>query len=940
MDRRPSSRSALFPLSRAGLIAALALLALGGCATLGNAPGDAPLLAPAHMRGAAPGAGASAGTAKAPDGAPLAPLPPGAPPHFATVIKDAKKTEGLFTLWQKDDKVWLALKPEDFDKPFFLSPKFETGIGEAGLYGGLMARSWGASYGKPQIVEFRRIYNQVQMIALNTAFTAPDGSPQARAVAAAFSPSLLGSSPVLSQPDPDSKAVLIDANGLFVGDMLGVSMLLQRAYHQSYGFDPRHSAITELRGNEREVVFEVMNHFATGAITPGVAVPLSLPDARSLFVTVNYSLAALPEHPMQPRRADPRIGYFTTTVNDFSDDLARSPRVRYLNRWRLEKKDPNAALSEPVKPITFWLDRTIPEKYRGAIRDGILEWNKAFERIGFKNAIVVQVQPDDAKFDTLDFGHAAVRWMTNSSPSFGAIGPTHVDPRTGEILDADIGIESLSSRAIRSLRAQVIGGSAAASAGSAKGNTSAWPGLRDPDRPSSTQAQLDPDACNYAAGAAEQLSYALDVLEARGDLAPDSPEADAFVRAYLKDTTMHEVGHVLGLRHNFRASTAYTDAQLDDPEFTRRHGNTGSVMEYAPINLPAPGHRGGTPFMTTLGPYDYWAIEYAYKPAPPGATPAQQQAMLDKIAARSNEPQLAYGTDEDNFLGVDPDVLQFDLGSDVMAFAKKRIAIAHDLLARQESRPLDPNEDYSILRRTVSYALRDVSRAAGALTRQIGGVRTLRDFPGSGRDPLSPVPAAKQRAALELLAGSLLSSDSFRISPALARKLAPDFQERTDAVFEGDPSASVETDFSFDDQVVSLQQSVLDQLMSDTVMTRIIDSEAKFQPGQAFHVSELFDRLDTAVWSELKARRGDIAPTRRELQRDYVNRLAELLLKPSALERSDARSLLRVQARSLLERVRASSRRPGLSEEARAHLADCADTLSQALDARLMRAGL
>jgi hypothetical protein len=682
-------------------------------------------------------------------------------------------------------------------------------------------------------------------------------------------------------------------------------------------------------------LFEVLNHYATGAITPGQGVPLSLPDARSLFVTVNYSLAALPELPMAPRLADARIGHFTTTVNDFSDDLARSPRVRYVDRWRLQKKDPAAAMSEPVKPITFWLDRTIPVKYRGAIRDGILEWNKAFERIGFRNAIVVQVQPDDATFDTLDFGHASVRWMTNSNPSFGAIGPTHVDPRTGEILDADIGIESLSSRAMRAMRAQVIGGSSASGAAAAE----VWPGLGDPDHPAAG-SRSDAIGCDYAAGGAEQLSYALDVLQARGDLAPDSPQAEAFVRAYLKDTTMHEVGHVLGLRHNFRASTAYTDAQLDDPAFTRKHGNTGSVMEYAPINLPAPGHRGGTPFMDTLGPYDYWAIEYAYKPMPPGATPAQQQATLEKIAARSNEPQLAYGTDEDNFLGVDPDVMQFDLGSDVLAFASKRIAIARDLLARQESRPLDPDEDYSVLRRTVSYALRDVSRAAAALSRQIGGVRTLRDFPHSGRDPLSPVPAAKQRAALDLLAGSLLSTDSFRISPALARKLAPDFQERTDAVFDGDPNASVQTDFSFDDQVVSLQRAVLTQLMSDTVMSRIVDSEAKFQPGQAFHISELFDRLDGAVWSELKARRGDIGPLRRELQRDYVNRLAGLLLQPSVLERSDARSLLRVQARSLLDRVRVASRRRGLSEEARAHLADCADTLAQALDARLMRAGL
>jgi hypothetical protein len=240
----------------------------------------------------------------------------------------------------------------------------------------------------------------------------------------------------------------------------------------------------------------------------------------------------------------------------------------------------------------------------------------------------------------------------------------------------------------------------------------------------------------------------------------------------------------------------------------------------------------------------------------------------------------------------------------------------------------------------VSYALRDVSRAASALGRQIGGVRTLRDFPGSGRDPLSPVPADQQRAALDLLAGSLLSADSFRISPALARKLAPDFQERTDAVFEGLPDASVQTDFSFDDMVLSLQRSLLAQLMSDTVLTRMIDSEAKFQPGEAFRVSELVARLDRALWSELGAKRGDIPPLRRELQRQHVSALASLLVHPQLLSRSDARSLLRVEAQSLLSRINAAAHRPGLSDEARAHLADSAQTLQQSLDARLLRAGL
>ena len=399
---------------------------------------------------------------------------------------------------------------------------------------------------------------------------------------------------------------------------------------------------------------------------------------------------------------------------------------------------------------------------------------------------------------------------------------------------------------------------------------------------------------------------------------------------------MHEVGHTLGLRHNFRASRALTDQQLSDPEFTHDHALTGSVMEYAPVNLASPGAKLVAPFQTTLGSYDYWAIEYAYKPL----AAADEKAGLERIAARNTEPGLAFGTDEDNYLGIDPDALQFDLGSDPLAFARKRLAIARDLFKRQETRALAPDRDYAVLRRSLNYAVNDVARSVGVLARQIGGVRTLRDFPGSGRDPLQPVPAAVQRDALDQISRGLFAADSLIVSPSLQRRLAPDFQERVEALERG--GSPVVTEFSVPERLLGVQRALLNQLMGDEVAARIIDSQGKAaQRADALQLSDLYARLGGDIWSELDGlnagRTIDIPAPRRALQREHLNRISAMLLRPGSAGRADARSLVREQAQTLLARLNGASHRANLAADTRAHLRDSADALAQALSARMTR---
>jgi len=615
---------------------------------------------------------------------------------------------------------------------------------------------------------------------------------------------------------------------------------------------------------------------------------------------------------MHPRALDERIGYFWTDRFDYTSDTPRIPIVRYVNRWRLEKKDPAAALSEPKQPIVYWIERTVPERYRPAIRAGILEWNKAFERIGFKDAIRVEIQPDDADWDAGDVRRATVRWMTNAKTSFTAIGPSTVDPRTCEILDADIGVDANAIRTIRNVRVERIASAA-----------------------SETPAAFDRRACYYAEGAAQEAGFALDLLEARGAIAPNSPETEQFMDAFVKDVVMHEVGHTLGLTHNFRASTIYTNEQLADPEFTRTHGISGSVMEYNPFNIALAGRPQGDYNMHSLGPYDYWAIEYGYKEIPP----ERESAELDRIASRSNEPELAFMMDDAIFAsGLDPDVNIFDLGSDPLTYAKNRLALVRELWGRTERMPLKADEQYAILRRNLSRGLTEASTGIQQAAKFIGGVTILRDRAGSGRTPLNPVAVAKQRAALTMLATEVFSADSFRFPPDLLRRAGISYFDIANSQELG--SAVPTPDVAIDQQVLALQRVALNQLMSDTVAQRLLNNEAKAPtPKDALRLAELYETLHAAIWSELKSGR-DITLFRRNLQREHATRLASALLRPSATMPTDARAQLRADAKLLRSELAAAQGRPGYSPEARAHLSEALAMLDEALKAPIVRQGV
>ena len=863
---------------------------------------------PAPVAGGAPAAAASAASGAAGNGA-RAP-DPGQPKPFDEVVKGATQQAGFVPVWRKDDKIWLEIPAERLDQPFLLSVNVASSVGERGLYASQMGPSWLAS--------FRKIgTNQMQLIAINTNYVS--GTPGMKAaVEQGFSHSLLGSAAIASAPHPQRKSVLIDA-GFLLTDIPGYSTQIEQAFRMSYSLDRGNSFFEKTRVTDEITTVNARVHFATARLSapplvpspvPTPPPPATTPDARSMFVGFVYSFTRLPEQPITPRKTDPRLGHFYDVVTDLGSDLKANPRSHYVNRWRLEKADPQAALSEPKQPIVFWLDKNIPPNYRKSVEAGVLEWNKAFEKIGFKNAIVVRQQPDDADWDSMDARHASIRWFVGADVGF-AIGPNHSDPRTGEIIDADIGMSDVFGRTSRRFFVEDVGTPPAPGFGS-------WAGRA-----------RGAAYCNYAQEAAAEMDFALDLLEARGDIAPDGPEADAFVQSVIKDTITHEVGHTLGLKHNFKGSTVVSRAMLQDKSYTEKNGISGSVMDYNAYNLAVRGERQGSLNNTTLGPYDYWAIEYAYKPL----APADETAELARIAARSTEPLLAYADDAEaggvGNDGIDPLVNRFDLGDDPLAYYVKRLQLSRELWQRVQERAPQPGDEATRQRRILLSGFRQLGRATELVGKYVGGMYTVRDLPGTTqRAAYVPVDPAKQREALQFLATGVFNAESFRFKPEFIASLSPDYNEWD----RGGP-------VNIPSSVLQLQTVAMDRLLSTGTASRLLDLPSYVSDARKRNIislAEVYGTLQNAVWSELKTGK-DIDRLRRNLQREHLKRVQGLLTRGSSTLPPDALSLMRMNAVELQSQLKSASTGKNLSVESRAHLQDSLSQLTEALRASMLR---
>ena len=849
---------------------------------------------------------------------------------FDQVVQDTEKLEGLFTLYRNSDtnQVYLEVKPQQLNKNYLATMTLESGIGERGLYSGIPMQDF--------LFYFRRVNNNLHFVVKNVNFRTSPGDPQLRSIKRSFSDSVLYSLPIQSI-HPTQKTLLINLGSLILTDFPGLTLALKDALNSNYQLEEDKSYFGTTQAFPANVEIEAIYGFSLSD-TEGEYLP-TLPDNRALTLHVRYSFSQIEENNgYRPRLADDRVGYFFTAYQDFSNNNRRDSFVRYINRWHLEKQDAGAPLSSPKKPIVFWIENAVPVEYREAIREGVLMWNKAFEEIGFQDAIQVEQMPDNADWDPADVRYNTIRWF-NSVDGFFARGPARVNPLTGEILDADIIVDAGLVRDIQQdFRRWVELNQTSANSwvSTLMGSGNLCPSLIKEQASSQQRSFLSQlasshDLC-YGMESMQQSAIDRMGLSLLSDATFISEEMKKYVYQRLRWVIVHEVGHTLGLRHNFRGSTLLELEELNNTNITQTKGLVNSVMDYLPINLATQGKTQGDYFPTTIGPYDEWAIEYGYKES--GAiVPQAERRFLEKIAERSTNPELAYATDEDIF-DLNPDANQWDMSNDVLNYAQTQLDNARVMWSRLERRSPSSGGSYSELSELFDGVFWHYFRNTYFITKYIGGQWFYRNHANDpdSRLPFKPVPVEKQREALDYLQKYVFAENAFNFSPDLLNKLAPS------RWWDWGNSVQVDRlDYPIHESIFFLQSQVLGELLSRDRLTRLQDIELKSASGEALTLPELFQTLEESIWTEVLHPDDtalEISSIRRSLQRYYLNHLIEMVLRRVDVP-EDARTLAWYRLRQLGGSINSALRRYGgeMDTYTKAHLEETRSRLLKTLDA-------
>ena len=739
--------------------------------------------------------------------------------YIKDITKEFSKFEGFFEAYQDTETsaIYLVVEEEQLNKEFKYFAHVVDGV--------VASRRNRGSYLDNGIFKIERHFDTLRLSRVNTSFSLDERTALSRSAGANVSDSVLASLPIKAS-DKDKTKHLVNVTSLFLSEELTPIKPIARPFASEDSFrwgqiSPTKSKIERIinypENTDIEVELVIESQPSFNYEDEDAA------DTRNISIKMRYSLIGMPDNNFEPRIADQSIGYFSEKITDLSSDDA-TPYLDLIHKWDLQKKDPELEISEPVKPILFWLENTTPIKFREYITEGLLAWNEAFLKAGIKNAIEVKIQPDDAEWDAGDIRYNVLRWTSSPNAPFGGYGPSFVNPRTGEIIGADIMLEWV--YATNRLTINDIFNSSHLSTECSIGN----------------------------------LMQEGNMMSYLTSLDKDDPE---ILKQSIIRLTLHEVGHTLGLNHNFKASFLHDSKNVHNKELTQKVGLTGSVMEYPAVNIAPLGVEQGDYYDTRTGPYDLWAIEFGYTPQ---LTEEERRNLLSK----SNRHEHMFANDSEDMRspgrGVDPRAMINDLSSEPIIYAEQRIELVNDTVSKLPSILAGKASSWEEYRNAYKILLRESGRSLDTVSRYIGGVYVNRSTPAQKSDklPYEPVPLSKQRQAMKVLTDHAFSVNAFPINSELLNLLQI---ERRGFDLYGEHE-----DPQVHKAILNIQNKVLDQLLSPWVTYRITDTTLY---GNDYEIYNLFEDLTNSIFDE--DINLEVSYMRKNLQTTYVRRLINIL---------------------------------------------------------------
>ncbi|SDH48330.1 zinc-dependent metalloprotease [Winogradskyella thalassocola] len=768
------------------------------------------------------------------------------------LTKSSKKIEGLFTMYRDTitGSLQMVVSEAHLDKDYIHFNQVSNGVTDAGRFRG--------AYGGSKVFKVKKYYDKIEFVSQNTSFYFDPESAISKSKDANTSEGIMATVKIEAH-DKKEGLYLIKADGLFLKETFTQVKPPRFPGSSPMAFslgnlDKTKTKINSINNYEDNTNLEVEYVYSSPSVLNGGSQAIA--DGRNVSIKVFHSLIAMPDNGYEPLFDDPRVGYFTTQVNDQTATNS-APYKDLVHRWNLIKKDPEAAISEPVKPITWWMENSTPVEWRETITQGVLEWNKAFEKAGFKNAMVVKMQPDDADWDAGDINYNVLRWTSSPNPPFGGYGPSFVNPKTGEIIGADVMLEYVhfTNRVFYDQLFDL-----------AKADT---------EFDASEYLKKNKVLCSFGHVMHENTLFGQALIETTGG---SDLEMSRMKKESMLALIMHEVGHTLGLNHNMKASQLFSPEELADKEFIEGKCLTGSVMDYAGINITNDRAKQGQYYDTSVGPYDVWAIQFGY-------TPFKSEGEKVALLNRSTEPELIFGNDADDMRApgkaIDPRVMIGDLSNDQIGYSIDRIKLVDNMMSDVKTKFAKTGESYQELRRAYYLLSGQRATAVNVISRFIGGVYVDRAMIGQegGTQPFTPVSLEDQKRAMNALTKYAFAPTAFSAPSELYNDLA--MQRRGFGFMRGTEDPKIHQ------QVLTYQQNVLRHVLHYNTLQRITDSELY---GNEYNLSQFMTDLNSAIFKADIYK--NVNSFRQNLQISYTNTLIDMLTgKQSSRYSNNAKSM-------------------------------------------------